>query len=444
MRAGQKKPLPLLLTLCAAISASGQGFTDNADHPVARLLLQKKLITADEYQQLSTGQTAPAPHFDFQQGVSVTSVDGRSSARIGTLLQLDGAGYFDDGELDNNSGSEMRRGRFYLSGSVDQDWQYKFEIELFAGSGTEITDAYVRYRGFKAVADNDPLSVSAGHFKIPFSLEQMMSDKDLPLMERSLANALLNSRAPGAMIQRGGDLGSVAVMAFGEQLYNETSNDEGGGLSLRASWAPLHRDRRVLHLGVSAQTRWPAQQTGGSTSRISSRPESHITDIKLLDTGTVGGDVDGIQLYGFEAAAGLGAVVLQAEHLQTRIQRGAARDLRFLGWYAQASWTLSGEYRAYDGANGVFKGINPQYPVGSHKHKTITGAWELALRYSELDLNDADIEGGRERNLTLGLSWFLTRVVRISANWVHVLDVDKGPHDGQPLDALQLRWQFAY
>jgi phosphate-selective porin OprO/OprP len=298
----------------------------------------------------------------------------------------------------------------------------------------------VRYSGFLPVADGKPLGITLGHFKIPFSFEQLMADKDLSLMERSLPTALLKSRAPGAMLSWSGDHWSTAAMLFGEQLASNTTNqqDEGGGASLRTTWAPWIEDGATLHFGVATQYVEPTQKPGGATLRYASRPESRMTSILLVDTGVMAG-VEDATLYGLETAATLGSLTFNSEYIRALVAR-ASSDARFTGWYAQAAWMLSGELRGYNVDNGIFKAIQPLHPVGTGG----SGAWELTARYSQLDLNDGAIIGGKETNATLGLGWYANPFVRISGNWVRVLDLDRGLYDSKDVDALQMRLQFAY
>src|SRR5690606_22538679 len=186
----------------------------------------------------------------------------------------------------------------------------------------------------------------------------------------------------------------------------------------------------------------PTQRVGDPTLTLSTRPESHNTSQVLISTGAIGGDVEDIMLYGGELAATLGPVALQAEYIRSNVNRGRADDLSFDGWYAQASWALTGEIRAYDVDKGGFKGLSPTHPIGTGG----SGGWELSARYSDMDLNDATIIGGHERNATLGLSWYANNFVRVSGNWVHVFDIDRRgtPFDEETLDFLQMRMQFAY
>ena len=44
------------------------------------------------------------------------------------------------------------------------------------------------------------------------------------------------------------------------------------------------------------------------------------------------------------------------------------------------------------------------------------GAWELAIRASSLDLNDADINGGEAASYTVGLNWYMTAFTKSMIN----------------------------
>jgi phosphate-selective porin OprO/OprP len=48
------------------------------------------------------------------------------------------------------------------------------------------------------------------------------------------------------------------------------------------------------------------------------------------------------------------------------------------------------------------------------------------------------------RDVTLGLNWYVNPYMRFMANYVNVLDVEGGAHDGDNPDVFQLRAQVAY
>ncbi len=104
---------------------------------------------------------------------------------------------------------------------------------------------------------------------------------------------------------------------------------------------------------------------------------------------------------------------LQTEYVNVKID--AEEDYSFDGYYLSASWTLTGESRIYKKESGKFKGINPAHPLSMGGW----GAWEVAARYSNINLNDGDVEGGNLTSMTLGLNWYMENNLRAMLNYVH-------------------------
>jgi phosphate-selective porin OprO/OprP len=118
----------------------------------------------------------------------------------------------------------------------------------------------------------------------------------------------------------------------------------------------------------------------------------------------------------------------------TDLARWDGREpLRFGGGYVYASWFLTGESRRYRG--GRFRGVRPQGRFG---------AWELAARYSVVDLGDGMVEGGRERNLTLGLNVYPVAWGRVMLDYVHARADGVAGGQGESADVLQGRLQVTF
>ena len=67
---------------------------------------------------------------------------------------------------------------------------------------------------------------------------------------------------------------------------------------------------------------------------------------------------------------------------------------------------------------------------------------ELLLRYSEIDLNDAPVQGGKEHDWTLGANWYLTSHFKFQANYIKAYS-DKGNLSLDPT-IFELRAQLMF
>jgi phosphate-selective porin OprO and OprP len=137
-------------------------------------------------------------------------------------------------------------------------------------------------------------------------------------------------------------------------------------------------------------------------------------------------------------------------------------NLDFSGGYAEAAWSLTGETHPYNPATAAYGSLIPDHPVllfggegGGY------GAWELAARYSYINLNDLftpgiptalsnGVAGGAQTVYTVGLNWYVNRNVRLTFNYLHGTE-DKfsgtaaTPTDiGAKFDALAMRTQVSF
>lgn len=321
-----------------------------------------------------------------KKGLQIKSNNGDFSVKAGGRVHADFA-HFDDDVTQMASGAILRRARIKLAGRLFRDWRYKAEIDFAKKGDVGAKAVWLSYTGWEYA------SFKLGHFKEPFSLEEMTSSNAITFMERALPNEFAPSYHLGFAASGYGDYWSLSGGLFGEGIGTKDDDDvdDGWGVVGRATLTPFYKPGQLLHLGFSSEYR---RLDSNDEVKFRTRPESSATSRRLVNTGTIE-DSDYTLKLNAEMAAVYGPFSLQGEYFHTRVDRNGLSDLIFDGSYVYASYFITGESRPYSVSDGKFLPVDPlnQY-----------GAWELAFRYSTIDLDDHDIHGGKQDNYTLGLN----------------------------------------
>jgi phosphate-selective porin OprO/OprP len=250
-----------------------------------------------------------------------------------------------------------------------------------------------------------------GHSRVPFGFETITASRHRSFVEFALPwQAFFQNRRTGvdwAWHKR------HAIAEVGYYFASDLQGDnDGRTLAAHVAWVPIHQERRVLHIGRSISIERPASTINGRgqrqrpAARWRARPEAGLTEIRLVDTGAIAGTRE-IMRHGIEALWIHGRWSMQGEYINVSTDRAEGSPVDTHGYYVFASLLLSGESRRY--ARGQVTDVVP--------HRSV-GAIELLLRHSAINLNDGNVQGGRQKALTFGMNWYLGRHLKFQYNHV--------------------------
>jgi phosphate-selective porin OprO/OprP len=393
-----------------------------------------------------------SPVFKTGDGLFTMAIKGRA--------HLDMASGDASGGLTRyNSGANFRRAEIGVEGTFMRDWAYVFGLQ-FGGSGVEnggsgtttagqfIKNAYISYNGF-----GKTFIPKIGAGELPYTLEYATSSNDITFIERAAA---VNEN-----ISLGSDDGRVFVGAQGstDHLFygawytrsktGETgaNNPERNNAVGRLAYAFQPSEKSNIHIGASGTYTFDA----GNAFGLSDRPGIRVSDVKYINTNNFTNMSDAY-VFGPELAGSYGPFKVQGEYYHFAFQDAvhaapfATRaDYSFDSWYAQASWVITGEAYKYSMAKAAYSGVKPASPFSLGGSP---GAWEVALRYSDSDLNDGTFKGGHEKLYTAGVNWYVNNNIRFMLNYIYGDEEQPNATNTTTVDgkfkAVALRTQIAF
>jgi len=342
-----------------------------------------------------------------------------------TKYDQDSTGKDQVGSLSDFDTGEVRATRVGLVGTVklfDDPWKYILagSTRAFdAGFDTDTDQEWIWYDWAIGIPVYGGAEVRIGKQKENISHDRLMSLIDQQFMERaSLFDAFLPSRNTGVVVlndafdQRATwSLGAFFDM-FGER--NDPSTESKQYVA-RVSAVPLlnNDEQELLHIGLGVRYSDSADGIVG----FGVTPEAFFGP-RFVDTGIF--PASSYSTLALEGGWRSGPFWLQSEYIGAFVESPETNDVSFNGFHITGAWAMTGETRGYSRRRGVFTTLVPATEVTSGG----AGAWEAVARYSYIDLNDGPIEGGEMARWSLGLNWYPTKTVKVTAQY-GLIDLDR-------------------
>jgi len=390
----------------------------------------KASTTEKELKKLSEPKPAEKPKLP-----SVT-ISGVFQADAGAFSQTD-ASRATYGYIEN--GADFRRARLGAKGSVSDSMDYFMQMDFgFFGRPT-FTDVWADFKNAGPLG-----TVRVGQWKQPFGLETVSSFRYTTFMERSsLFQAFVPFRHIGAGFYNNSDdlnwTWAASYFRTGQDQFGGSLSTDGGnaaaGRLTHLLWYDGPKGEDYLHVGAGYFLNAPpgdklryrsipelfvgefAVPTGGAIG-TSGQPVPSVANGTpfFVDTGTISG-ASLSQTVGTEALWVRGPLSWQTEAMGSFVDTSTVGNSFLYGAYSQVGWFLTGEHRPYERKAGAIDRVTPFNSVS--KNGCGRGAWELAARWSYLDLTDKQIAGGNMQNMTTGLNWYVNPYCKCVFNYIH-------------------------
>jgi len=401
---------------------------------------------------------------------------------------------------DIQNGSDFRRARLQGIGNVTEFTKMSLEVDF--GSGGAGRPSFMDVWGEQS---NLPYlgAVRIGQYRQPVTMDSWTNIKHLEFLERSAPfQAFDPFRRVGAMswINSEDERSLLAYSIFGtgvtffnngSTVYNTLGGDnrfatqigDNGGVAFAI------RGTHLLWYDEQAEGRYLGHIGGGfifadiggngsnaspfaSTYQARSIPEFFVGDSAaagltaggtpfVVDTGRF--LANNYCLYHLEYAMNYGSAHMQAEYMATTVNQMNGSMVFYDGAYVQGGYFLTGEAAGYNKQMGALDyNCDPFQPFFAvNRGFCGWGAWEVAARWSWLDLSARNINPANQVGLNaagtipptinpgvlnesaVALNWYWNQYTRMQFNWIHSM-LDNNALGSSAMDVFALRFAVEF
>ena len=338
---------------------------------------------------------------------------------------------------DQPDGTGIRRARLTAFGSVAENVDYRFQFDLGGFGRPTVTDVYmdileVPYLGH----------VRIGHFKQPFSLEELTSFRFNPFLDRSSLFVFHPFRRTGVGFFDWSEDKKTTWFVSGfrgfNDFYGNDLTDVGGyGFAARGTHCLYYENegKDLLHFGAIYSILGPSNgniqfgRFGGNSPELGliqgqfgtssfRQNQSMVNTGSQLSRGGINKGTAYYQDFHIETALVRGPFSFQAEGdiVPVRLNNGSTPI--FSGGYFFMTWFLTGEHRVYDRNLALFDRVIPNN--NSRKGHPFGGAWELCSRLNYITLDSGSVKGGTLMDPTFGFNWYMNPYTKLSFNYIPI------------------------
>jgi phosphate-selective porin OprO and OprP len=379
----------------------------------------------------------PQPHVPFglpegqiagwNNGFFIQSPDREFIMRFTGQIQTDYRGYLKSADTTDIDEFLLRRARFGVESNIFQFYEFRF-LEDFGQGKTVIQDCYMNVHYW------DAFQFEVGKFKQPVSYEQLIIDRWVPTLERSMIDQFVPARDEGVMFHGENLIGNrldYAIGVFNGETNGDADTNNSSDVAARVVTRPFAGDAMPIWL---QHIQFGASGTFGQENEaMVPNPLRTPATVPFL-TWTSGDKAYGTRTrfipeysyfcgpFGFYAE-----YLIMEQEIQGPAAKSKVQDIPINGYVLFSSLLLTGETRTTYNEQ-----IRPLAPFDPRNPFHNPGAWELIARTSQVHVGDQVFAAGANQlvsptagfanqatEFTVGFNWYWNAWVRVQFNAEH-------------------------